>query len=45
MILSINWSDPTIIGGLIGVIGSILGAIVGALFAIFLTWLYARGKI
>ena len=45
MLLDINWSDPTIIGGSIGVIGSILGAIVGALFTIFLTWLYSRGKI
>ena len=45
MLLNINWSDPTIIGGIIGIIGSILGAIAGAISTILLTWLFSRGEV
>lgn len=45
MFLCINWLDPTIIGGVIGIIGSILGSIIGALSTILLTWLFSRGEV
>jgi len=45
MFLSINWADPTIIGGLIGIFGSIIGAIVGAISTVCLTLLFSKGKV
>ena len=43
--INIDWSNPTIVGGVFGIIGSIFGAIIGAIVTALITWLTPKGKL
>ena len=45
IMLQIDLSNPTIVGGLFGVFGSVLGAVAGALLTALFTWINTKGKI